>query len=109
MMQFERDRHERQFQLAFNRSAIRGDIIYSLCLGVFGLSAVHRLRELPGTGSAVRLAKWWPGGHIAGSGFSTCKSHQFVCHCKRVLLRPAEARVRITAQRSNCHSPCKPP
>lgn len=54
MMQFLRDRHERQFQLAFNRGAIRGDIIYSICLAVFGLSAVHRLRDTPGMGSAVR-------------------------------------------------------
>lgn len=53
MMQFLRDRHERQFQLAFNRGAIRGDIIYSICLAVFGLSTTYRLRGTPDAGSAV--------------------------------------------------------
>ena len=60
MMQFLRDRHERQYQLAFNRGAIRGDIIYSICMAVFGLSAVYRLHGTPDAGSVVRgWARCW--------------------------------------------------
>lgn len=34
MMQFERDRWERQFQLGFNRGACRTDLLYSAwCVG----------------------------------------------------------------------------
>ena len=54
MMQFDRERHERHFQLAFNRVAIRSDVLYGVCLAVFGLLAAFQLRSVPGADGAVR-------------------------------------------------------
>ncbi|PSC68463.1 peptidase S15 [Micractinium conductrix] len=47
-MYFQREQWERRFQLSYNRGCMRTDVLHSLCISAFALSAIYRLHATPG-------------------------------------------------------------